>query len=169
VSEWMPLAAALNTTIADASYAWFVETGGDSPGTVTPTFKAAADAVTGDPVQAPSANDVNPTSGPLVLDLFLESELGVRGTTWHRHRAVYRLFGHGPETPPKIRFPAGLELDLVAVDGRPQNVVTANESLELLEWNPAARTVEIRYRSPVMAATRWLSRQVEIPLPEWGQ
>lgn len=169
LADWAPLAGALNTTIADEAHAWFVQTARGSAGTVTATIKAATDRGTGSPVETPSAVDHNTTSAPLVLDLSLESELGVRGTAWHRHRAVYRLHGHRPDAPPKIRFPAGLELDLVAVDGRPQNVVTANETLELLEWNTAAQTVEIRYRSPVVGSTGWLKRHVEIPLPDWGQ
>lgn len=168
MSEWGPLAGVLNLEVGDATHAWFAQTGRVPQGAVSAVPADSAKG-SGGLTTAAGGGDVPAPDAPLVLDLRMETDVGERGAVWHRHRARYVLGGRRPDAPPKVRLPAELEFDGVAVDGRPQNVVSMDGSIELLEWSPQAREVEIRYRSPAAEAGGWLRRPVDVELPDWGQ
>ncbi|MBL8851875.1 MAG: hypothetical protein JNG89_19540, partial [Planctomycetaceae bacterium] len=164
--EWTALGSALGVPVGDPQLSWFVDTGAGAEASVSAASASASTAPAGTNDAGDSAADFT-SDLPLQLDVRLESSVGSRGTEWHRHLAVFLLSGKRPESPPKIRLAAGIQLDGVFVDGQPQSVVSANDAIELLDWPESPRRVEFRYRSRVTEDSGWLSRSLQVPLPEW--
>jgi len=167
--EWSRLAAALGIADGDRQWSWFTQSSTQpAGGTIVWSPEAARNSST-PPASDATAPAVSTAAdaGPFAMDLFLETETGGTEARWMRHRARYTLFGRRPDAPPKIRMPAGAVVDGLTIDGRPQNVITAGETIELLEWPAAPRSIELRYRTPNTTDPHWLSRRLDVQLPVW--
>ena len=165
---WSPLVALLGVDLAKRRIEWFAQSSGAPLGRVAlqrPTAKPDVPQRVGRGLPVDGNEFVN---APLVVDLYLESDIAGRGAQWHQHRAVYQVSGRIPEPPPSIRLPDGARIDSVRVDGRPQSVASAGDPFAQLDWSSSPRRVEILYRSPCNQQAGWLTRQLRIPLAEWS-
>jgi hypothetical protein len=166
--EWSRLVAALGVADSDKQWSWFTQPDSQATGAIAWGTATTQDSSNPAPPDAKTpAISPTPAVGKFALDLLLETDTGGPDAPWVRHRAQYALSGRRPDDPPKIQMPAGAQIDGLAVDGQPQNVITAGETIELLEWPATSRIIEIRYRTRNTGSPHWLSRPLEVPLPSW--
>lgn len=168
-ADWARLTAMLEAPATDPDWSWFghAEKGaGGSVGLRTPST-ANTDPNTSTLSGRP-ASDIGPAPGPFSMELLLDTDLGGPDSEWLQQRADYSLSGRLPDQPPQIRLPAGARFDRIAIDGQPQNVVVANDVIELLDWPQSPRSVQVWYRTRNAGIQRWLTRDVTVLLPEWN-